>query len=212
MLEFEKAEELYRKCIECAPDHADAMGNLANLLVEQQRGGGTKEAHALYKRAVACSPSNADNLGNYADFLADVLKDVDGATRMYKKALEANQQHVINLHNYAAFLLKARHDHSAAEKLLKRALKASRAKDNKEDADSLSLYALLIHNYKEEGRWPEAEELHKRACKSPAVRATHLLRYADFLEATAGGGARTKSTIESLRSRAEKLRSRKKGF
>ena len=139
-------------------------------------------------------------LGNYADFLADVIKDVDRATTMYKKALAADSQHVVNLHNYAAFLLKARHDHSAAEKLLKKALSVKR--NNPSDADCLSLYGLLIQNYKDESRWDEAEGMHRKACQSSGVRATHLYRYADFLENVKGD----KSKAAMLRKKAAKLR------
>ena len=52
--------QYYERVIAADPNHADALGNLANLLVDVR--GDKDAARAYYERAVKADPLNADNL------------------------------------------------------------------------------------------------------------------------------------------------------
>jgi Flp pilus assembly protein TadD len=60
---FEEAESAARKAVELAPDRADALGNLAAVLLEQGR---LDEARQLAKKALMADPADAKSKAVFA--------------------------------------------------------------------------------------------------------------------------------------------------
>ena len=113
--------------------------------------------------------------------------------------------YVYNLHNYAQFLLITRHDHVAAEKLLLRGLKV-----NPEDTDTLSLYGMLLWEYRcgkglnggsDEKTYKQIEDLLTKAYKTDPKHLANISRLASFYEKVKGDMKKA----EELNKKAEKI-------
>jgi tetratricopeptide (TPR) repeat protein len=83
------AESEYRKAIALDPNHANALGNLANLLWEKRN---TDQAGILYRRALAASPGHENVRWNYARFLLNEFTDLKTAHEVLDRGITANDQ------------------------------------------------------------------------------------------------------------------------
>lgn len=83
-----KAEAEYRKAIELNPNHSNALGNLAGLLLLRAQAQ-SAEAENLYRRAFDVDPRNENVSFNYSSFLIR-CGDLDTAETVLKAGLSAH--------------------------------------------------------------------------------------------------------------------------
>ncbi|MGE5274510.1 MAG: tetratricopeptide repeat protein [Verrucomicrobiota bacterium] len=96
------AGEIYRKILEVAPDHPDAL-HFSGVLAHQQ--GRSEEAVALIGRSLELGPERADWYSNLGIVLQDRL-DLDEAVAAYEHAIELDPDHA-NAHNNLGVVLRA---------------------------------------------------------------------------------------------------------
>ncbi len=111
------AEDVYRKILEIAPDHADAL-HYAGVLAHQQ--GQSERAVELIERSLDLEPDRADCYSN----LGLVFKArgmLDEAIVAYRRAIALNPDHA-NAHNNLGVLLKAEGRVAEAEAAYRRAI------------------------------------------------------------------------------------------
>jgi serine/threonine protein kinase len=118
--DFERAAHYYQRAIKKDPEHANSLGNFANLLHYIRKD--YDQAIVMYKRAIRADSHHANNLGNYANLLHYVKKDAERAAKYYKCAIKADPHHANNLGNYAALLHYMVKDYAAAREHYERAL------------------------------------------------------------------------------------------
>jgi predicted TPR repeat methyltransferase len=100
--QFEGAEQIYRRVLEAAPEHPDAL-NLLGMVLHQR--GRSDEGIALIERATALVPSFAgfqNNLGN----IHASRGNVPAATQAYERAI-ALAPEMADLHNNLGVLYRA---------------------------------------------------------------------------------------------------------
>jgi len=118
--DFERAAHYYQRAIKQEPEHANSLGNYANLLHYIKKD--YDMAITMYKRAIRADPHHANNLGNYANLLHYVKKDPERAAKYYKCSVKADAHHANNLGNYAALLHYMLKDFPTARDHYERAL------------------------------------------------------------------------------------------
>ena len=82
-----RAEQEYRKALELDPNHVNALCNLANLFVGENK---FAEAAELYRRALANAPADENANWNYANFLEVNKNDYTQAREQLVRSLVAN--------------------------------------------------------------------------------------------------------------------------
>lgn len=87
--DIEGAEREYRKAIQLDGNHVDALGNLANLLLEK---GDKNQAATLYRRALQAGPSNENVTWNYARFLLSEFDDRQAVRDVLDRGIEAHPE------------------------------------------------------------------------------------------------------------------------
>jgi tetratricopeptide (TPR) repeat protein len=85
--DLQGAEREYRRALELNENHANALGNLANLLWEK---GDTKEAAALYKKALEAEPGHENVTWNYARFVLNEFHDGTTARKLVENGIAAH--------------------------------------------------------------------------------------------------------------------------
>lgn len=154
--DFERASHYYQRAIKKEPEHANSLGNYANLLHYIRKD--YEQAIVMYKRAIRADSHHANNLGNYANLLHYVKKDTERAAKYYKCAIKADPHHANNLGNYAALLHYMAKDFPGAREHYERALEV-----DSNHAINLANYAeFLAHACSEIER---AEEFYVRGLR-----------------------------------------------
>lgn len=154
--DFERAAHYYQRAIKKDPEHANSLGNYANLLHYIRKD--YDQAIVMYKRAIRADSHHANNLGNYANLLHYVKKDAERAAKYYKCAIKADPHHANNLGNYAALLHYMVKDYVAAREHYERGLEVD------------SNHAINLANYAEFlshacGEIERAEEFYVRGLR-----------------------------------------------
>lgn len=85
--DLEGAEREYRKALEIDKNHANALGNLANLLASK---GDIDQAKDLYCRALCVSPGDENATYNYANFLIREFDDKNESLRLVDIVIAKN--------------------------------------------------------------------------------------------------------------------------
>lgn len=154
--DFERAAHYYQRAIKKDPEHANSLGNYANLLHYIRKD--YDQAIVMYKRAIRADSHHANNLGNYANLLHYVKKDAERAAKYYKCAIKADPHHANNLGNYAALLHYMMKEYPLAREHYERALEVD------------SNHAINLANYAEFlshacGEIERAEEFYVRGLR-----------------------------------------------
>ena len=97
------AGEIYRRILEAAPDHADAL-HFSGVLAHQQAR--SDEAVALIERSLELEPDRADWYSNLGIVLQDRL-ELDEAIAAYEHAIALDPDHA-NAHNNLGVVLRAK--------------------------------------------------------------------------------------------------------
>lgn len=170
--DFERAAHYYNRAIKKDPEHANSLGNYANLLHYIKKD--YDQAIVMYKRAIRADSHHANNLGNYANLLHYVKKDADRAAKYYKCAIKADPHHANNLGNFAALLHFMQKDYAGAREHYDRALEV-----DPNHAINLSNYAeFLAHAC---GEVERAEEFYVRGLKLNPNDHMLMKKYGTYL-------------------------------
>ena len=111
------AAEVYRKILEKAPNHADAL-HFSGVLAHQQ--GRSDEAIALIERSIELDPNQADSYSNLG-IIFKARGKLDDAIAAYERAIALNPSHA-NAHNNIGVLLKAQGQLVEAETAYRKAI------------------------------------------------------------------------------------------
>jgi predicted TPR repeat methyltransferase len=114
------ARDLYRRVLEVAPDHADAL-HFSGVLAHQE--GNSEEAAALIRRSLELQPRQADWHSNLGVVLRDRL-ELDEAVAACRRAIAIDPDHA-NAHNNLGVLLRAQGDLAGAEAAYRAAIRVS---------------------------------------------------------------------------------------
>lgn len=170
--DFERAAHYYQRAIKKDPEHANSLGNYANLLHYIKKD--YDQAIVFYKRAIRADSHHANNLGNYANLLHYVKKDAERAAKYYKCAVKADGHHANNLGNYAALLHYMLKEYAAAREHYERALEV-----DPNHAINLANYAeFLAHAC---GEVERAEEFYVRGLKINPQDPVLMKKYGIYL-------------------------------
>jgi len=85
----EGAERAYRKAIELDENHANALGNLANVLWAK---GDIDQAANMYRRALAADPGNENITWNYTRFLRTAFDDWQATREVLDRGITTNPE------------------------------------------------------------------------------------------------------------------------
>jgi len=85
----EGAERAYRKAIELDENHANALGNLANVLWDK---GDMDQAANTYRRALEADPSNENITWNYTRFLRTAFDDWQATREVLDRGITTNPE------------------------------------------------------------------------------------------------------------------------
>jgi predicted TPR repeat methyltransferase len=96
------AEDIYRRILEVAPNHADAL-HFSGVLAQQR--GQTEDAVALIERSLDLEPERADWYSNLGIVLQDQLR-LDDAIAAYRRAIALDPTHA-NAHSNLGVVLRA---------------------------------------------------------------------------------------------------------
>jgi predicted TPR repeat methyltransferase len=108
--ELDAAHEVYRRVLEAAPGHPDAL-HFAGVLAHQQ--GRHDEAIALIERSLAVLPNRADCYSNLGIIFQSTAR-FDQAIDAYRRAIAIEPRHA-NAHNNLGAVLRAAGDAAGAE-------------------------------------------------------------------------------------------------
>jgi len=170
--DFERAAHYYQRAIKRDPEHANSLGNYANLLHYIKKD--YDQAIVFYKRAIRADSHHANNLGNYANLLHYVKKDAERAAKYYKCAIKADGHHANNLGNFAALLHYLLKDYVLAREHYERALEV-----DPNHAINLANYAeFLAHAC---GEIERAEEFYVRGLKINPQDPVLMKKYGMYL-------------------------------
>ena len=111
------AEGVYRKILEKAPDHSDAL-HFSGVLAHQQ--GRSEEAVALIERSLDLDPNQADCYSNLG-IIFKARGKFDEAVAAYEHAIALNPNHA-NAHNNLGVLLKVQGRMAEAEAAYRNAI------------------------------------------------------------------------------------------
>jgi predicted TPR repeat methyltransferase len=112
-----EAQELYRRVLETAPNHPDAL-HYAGVLAHQQ--GRSDEAVALIERSLALAPERADCYSNLGIIFQSTGR-LDAAIDAYRRSITIDPGHA-NAHSNLGVLLRATGKASEAEAAYRRAI------------------------------------------------------------------------------------------
>jgi predicted TPR repeat methyltransferase len=118
--QWSAARDLYRRVLEVAPDHADAL-HFSGVLAHQE--GHSEEAVALIRRSLELQPRHADWHSNLAVVLRDRL-ELDEAVAACRRAIAIDPDHA-NAYNNLGVLLRAQGDLAGAEAAYRAAIRVS---------------------------------------------------------------------------------------
>ena len=147
---LDAAEEIYRRILVAAPDHADALHLMG--LARHDRGQ-PEEAIALVQRAVAAAPDHADAHNNLGNMLLEQNR-VDEAEAAYRLVLRLRPEHA-GAHTNLGSVLRRKKDNAGAEASFRRALEL--------DDKHAEAYHNLGSVLRDSGRTDEALAAYKRA-------------------------------------------------
>lgn len=152
-----EAHELYRRVLEAAPDHPQAL-HYAGVLAHQQ--GRSDEAIALIERSLALLPDRADCYSNLGIVFQSTGK-LDAAIDAYRRAIAIDPAHA-NAHSNLGVLLRATGKPVEAEEAYRTAIRL--------DPDHIDAYTnlgLLLNGLK------RTEEAVACYCKVITLRPKH---------------------------------------
>ncbi len=112
------AGEIYRRILEVAPDHADALHFSGVLAHQQER---SEQAVALIERSLELEPERADWYSNLGIVLQDRLR-LDEAIAAYEHAIDLEPDHA-NAHNNLGVVLRATGRFAQAEAAYRTAIR-----------------------------------------------------------------------------------------
>jgi predicted TPR repeat methyltransferase len=151
------AGDIYRRLLEIAPDHADAL-HFSGVLAHQA--GRSEEAVALIERSLEIEPDRADwhsNLG----IVLQARDRLDEAIAAYQRAIALNPDHA-NAHSNVGVLLRAQGRVVEAEAAYRSAIRV-----NPEHIDAYTNLGILLAAQK---RLPEAIACY---CRAITLRPSH---------------------------------------
>jgi predicted TPR repeat methyltransferase len=152
-----EAHELYRRVLETAPDHPEAL-HYAGVLAHQQ--GRSDEAIALIERSLALLPDRADCYSNLGLIFQSIGK-LDGAIGAYRHAIAIDPGHA-NAHSNLGVLLRATGKPSEAEDAYRTAIRL-----NPDHIDAYTNLGILLDGLK------RTEEAVACYCKVITLRPKH---------------------------------------
>ncbi len=133
-----EAEELYRRVLEMAPNHPEAL-HYAGVLAHQQ--GRSDEAVALVERSLALTPGQADWYSNLGIILQSDGK-LEAAIDAYRRAIAIDPSHA-NAHSNLGVLLRATGKPSEAEAAYRTAIQL-----NPDHIDAYTNLGILLNGLK----------------------------------------------------------------
>lgn len=136
--QFADADDLYRRILDVAPDHRDAL-HYSGVLAHQQ--GRHDQAIALIERSLGLDPNQADCYSNLGIIFKDRGK-LDEAVVAYQHAIALNPDHA-NAHSNLGVLLKAQGKTVEAEAAYRAAIRV-----NPEHADAYHNLGILLAGQK----------------------------------------------------------------
>ena len=152
-----EARELYRRVLDTAPNHPDAL-HYAGVLAHQQ--GQSDEAVALIEKSLALAPGRADCYNNLGIIFQSTGK-LQAAIDAYQHAIAIDPGHA-NAHSNLGVLLRATGKPLEAEAAYRTAIRL-----NPEHIDAYTNLGILLHALK---RTREATECY---CKVITLRPKH---------------------------------------
>ena len=136
-----EAQELYRRVLEMAPNHPEAL-HYAGVLAHQQ--GRSDEAVALVERSLALTPGQADWYSNLGIILQSDGK-LEAAIDAYRRAIAIDPSHA-NAHSNLGVLLRATGKPSEAEAAYRTAIQL-----NPDHIDAYTNLGILLNGLKRTG-------------------------------------------------------------
>ena len=152
-----EAQELYRRVLDTAPNHPDAL-HYAGVLAHQQ--GHSDRAVALIERSLALAPGRADCYNNLGIIFQSTGK-LQPAIDAYQQAIAINPSHA-NAHSNLGVVLRATGKPLEAEAAYRTAIRL-----NPEHVDAYTNLGILLNALK---RTEEAAECY---CKVITLRPKH---------------------------------------
>jgi len=152
-----EAQELYRRVLDTAPNHPDAL-HYAGVLAHQQ--GRSDEGVALIERSLALAPGRADCYNNLGIIFQSIGK-LQAAIDAYQHAIAIDPRHA-NAHSNLGVLLRAAGKPLEAEAAYRTAIRL-----NPEHIDAYTNLGILLNALK---RTKEAAECY---CKVITLRPKH---------------------------------------
>jgi len=132
------AEDIYRRILEVAPNHADAL-HFSGVLAHQR--GGTEDAVALIERSLELEPERADWYSNLGIVRQDQLR-LDDAIAAYRSAIALDPTHA-NAHSNLGVVLRAKGKVAEAETAYRAAIRI-----NPEHSDAYHNLGVLLNAQK----------------------------------------------------------------
>jgi predicted TPR repeat methyltransferase len=132
------AEDIYRRILEVAPNHADAL-HFSGVLAHQR--GRTEDAVALIERSLELEPERADWYSNLGIVLQDQLR-LDDAIAAYRSAIAFDPAHA-NAHSNLGVVLRAKGKVAEAETAYRAAIRI-----NPEHSDAYHNLGVLLNAQK----------------------------------------------------------------
>lgn len=155
--QFAEAQELYRRVLDTAPNHPDAL-HFAGVLAHQQ--GRNDEAVSLIEKSLALAPDRADCYNNLGIIFQSAGK-LQAAIGAYRRAIAIDPGHA-NAHSNLGVLLRATGKPLEAEAAYRTAIQL-----NPEHIDAYTNLGILLNALK---RTREAAECY---CKVITLRPKH---------------------------------------
>jgi predicted TPR repeat methyltransferase len=155
--QFAQAGEVYRRVLEVAPDHADALHYAGVVAYQQGRG---HEAVALIEKSLALAPDQAQCHNNLGVIYQSTGK-LESAVQAYRRALAIDPGHA-NAHNNLGVLLKATEHPAEAEAAYRTAIELDPS-----HVDAYTNLGILLSGLK---RTQEAAACY---CKAITLRPKH---------------------------------------
>jgi predicted TPR repeat methyltransferase len=132
------AEDIYRRILEVAPNHADAL-HFSGVLAHQR--GRTEDAVTLIERSLELEPERADWYSNLGIVLQDQLR-LDDAIAAYRSAIVLDPTHA-NAHSNLGVVLRAQGKVAEAEEAYRAAIRI-----NPEHSDAYHNLGVLLNAQK----------------------------------------------------------------
>ena len=136
--QWDAASTIYRRVLDVAPDHADALHFSGVLAHQHER---SEHAIALIERSLELEPERADWHSNLGIVLQDRL-DLDGAIAAYRRAIALDPNHA-NAHNNLGVVLRAKGKIDEAETAYRAAIRI-----DPDHADAYNNLGVLLNSVK----------------------------------------------------------------